>query len=187
MKYLFESVKSVIEFPVQLTKKSKNSQIFLILSDKWINSSLRNICTLCCISLGSCFGAEIRVIINVSKNPCYPTNVDLFLLGWSKNIFFWKKKIPNGRFKTTEIFNSSNSQYFFIKISWIGPWVSRINWCEGHWYGSTSMVVRLSKISSKIGKKCIFCVFRPFLSLCRTASQPDRLSHINALCINQSY
>ena len=25
----------------------------------------------------------------------------------------------------TEIFNSPNSQYFFMKISWIGPWVSR--------------------------------------------------------------
>ena len=23
------------------------------------------------------------------------------------------------------------------KISWIGPWVSRIDWCEGHWCGST--------------------------------------------------
>ena len=56
-----------------------------------------------------------------------------------------------------------------------------------YWCGSTYMVVRLSNISSKTGKKCIFCVFRPFLSLCRTASQPGRLSHINALCINQSY
>ena len=33
-------------------------------------------------------------------------------------------------------------------------------------------------------QKCIFCLF---LSLCRTVSQPYRLSHINALCINQSY
>ena len=31
----------------------------------------------------------------------------------------------------------------------------------------------------KNGKKCIFCVFRPFLSLCWTASRPDRLSQIN--------
>ena len=29
------------------------------------------------------------------------------------------------------------------------------------------------------GKNCIFCVFRPFFSLSRTASQPYRLSHIN--------
>ena len=36
-------------------------------------------------------------------------------------------------------------------------------------------------------KKMHFCVFRPFLSLCRTASQPHRLSQINALRIIQSY
>ena len=35
--------------------------------------------------------------------------------------------------------------------------------------------------------KCIFGVFRVFLSLCQTASQPYRLSHANALCINQFY
>ena len=34
------------------------------------------------------------------------------------------------------------------------------------------MVVRLSDIRSKTAKKCLFCVFRPFLSLCRTASRP---------------
>ena len=49
------------------------------------------------------------------------------------------------------------------------------------------MVVRLSDIRAKTGKKCIFCVFRLFLPLCRTASWPYRLSYINALCINQSY
>ena len=41
-------------------------------------------------------------------------------------------------------------------------------------------------ISSKTGKKCIFGVFRPFLSLCQTASRPYSLSHINVLGINQS-
>ena len=39
----------------------------------------------------------------------------------------------------------------------------------------------------KSGKKCIFCVLRLFLSLWRTASRPYRLSHNNALCINQLY
>ena len=29
--------------------------------------------------------------------------------------------------------SSANSQYFFAKISFIGPWVSMINWCEVHW------------------------------------------------------
>ena len=29
--------------------------------------------------------------------------------------------------KTEMIFLTANSQYFFSKISWIGPWVSTIN------------------------------------------------------------
>ena len=41
------------------------------------------------------------------------------------------------------------------------------------------MVVRLSDVSSKTGKKYIFCVFRLFLSLHRTASQQYRLSIVN--------
>ena len=54
---------------------------------------------------------------------------------------------------------------FFVKISWIGPWVSRIDWCQGHLCDSTYITMRLSDISSKTSKKCIFCVFMPFLSL----------------------
>jgi hypothetical protein len=38
-----------------------------------------------------------------------------------------QKKIQNGRLKTTEIFNSPNSQKKIAKILWIGPWVGRIN------------------------------------------------------------
>ena len=106
-----------------------------------------------------------------------------------------KKKIQNGRLrkfkmatsKKTSFSSSANSEYFFMKISWISPLVSRIDWCKGHWFCSTHMAVRLANVSSKTGKKCIFCVFRPFLSLCRPASRPHGLSKINALCINQSY
>jgi hypothetical protein len=130
--------------------------------------------TLCCISLGRCcFGLETRVSIKTLKSPCYPINVDWFSL---------RIKMADSKI---EIFNSHNSQYFFAKMSWIGNWVSRIDWCEGHWCGSTYMVMRASDISSKAGKKWIYCVFGPFLTLCRTASWPYRLSHINALCINQ--
>jgi hypothetical protein len=50
--------------------------------------------------------------------------------------------------------------------------------------GSTYVAVRLSDISSKTGKKYIFGVLRPFLSLYPTASQPYTLSHINALHTN---
>ena len=65
--------------------------------------------------------------------------------------FFFEKKTQNGRHKKTEIFNSVKSQYFFAKISWFGTCVCRINWCKGHWYGLTYMVVRLSDVSSKTG------------------------------------
>ena len=86
--------------------------------------------------------------------------------------FFWKNKIQNGRLKKRSFFKIANSQYFFVKISWSGPWVSRIHWCEGHWYGSTYMAMRLSDISSKMAKKHKKCIFGLFLSLCPTASQP---------------
>ena len=84
-----------------------------------------------------------------------------------------KKKISKWPPKKRSFFKIANSRKNFSKISWIGPWVSRIDWCEGHWCGSNYMVVRLSDISSKTGKKCIFGVFRPFLSLSLTVSQPS--------------
>ena len=101
--------------------------------------------------------------------------------------FFLKKKNQNGCLKKRSFSSSANSQYFFVKILWIGPWVSRIDWCEGHWCGLTYMVVRLSGISPNTAQKHQKCNFCLFLSLCRTASQPYRLNHVNALCINQSY
>ena len=73
----------------------------------------------------------------------------------AKRIFFFEKKIQNGQLKKAKFFKISNSQYFywdeakkffslkknpkwpffkiansqnfFVKISWIGPWVSRID------------------------------------------------------------
>ena len=80
-----------------------------------------------------------------------------------------KQLIQNGWREKSSFSSSANSQYIFAKISWIGPLVSRINWCEGIWCDSIYMAVRLSDISSKTGEKCIFCVFRPFLSLFLTA------------------
>ena len=55
-------------------------------------------------------------------------------------------------FKIT-IFKIANSQKNFVKISLIGPWVSRINWCKEHWCSSTYMVVRLSDVRSKTALK----------------------------------
>ena len=40
---------------------------------------------------------------------------------------FERKKIQNGRLKKTEFFKITNSEKIFVKISWIGPWISRNN------------------------------------------------------------
>jgi hypothetical protein len=44
-----------------------------------------------------------------------------------KKILKKKKKIQNGRFSKWPFFKIANSQNFFVNISWIGSWVSRIN------------------------------------------------------------
>ena len=77
--------------------------------------------------------------------------------------FFWKKNLKwpthkKGHLPAPSILN------IFSKMSWIGPWVSRIDWCKGHWCCSTYMAERLSEIRFKTGKKHLFCVFRPFLT-----------------------
>ena len=46
-------------------------------------------------------------------------------MGAKQKKIFFEKKNQNGELKKTEIFNSPNSQYFFSKITWIGPWISR--------------------------------------------------------------
>jgi hypothetical protein len=104
-------------------------------------------------------------------------NLWLIFMGMEqKKLFFLKKKNSKWPTKKNWVFQLRQFSIFFVKISWIGPWIYRINWCEGHWCGSSNMAVRLSNISSKTGKKCIFDVFKPFLSLCRTASQSYGLS-----------
>ena len=140
------------------------------------------------ISSDSLFSKILKKPSIVQKKMIHHMNgLLVFFEMKQKKIFFLKKKFQNGRLKKRSFFKIANSQYFFVKISYIGPWVSRIEWCEGHWSGSTYMVVRLADISSKTVKKCIFGVFWPFLSLCWTASRPHRFSHLNALRIIQSY
>jgi hypothetical protein len=43
-----------------------------------------------------------------------------------------EKKNQNGRLKKTEIFKTNNPRNFFAKISWIGPWIRNVDWCDGH-------------------------------------------------------
>ena len=93
---------------------------------------------------------ETRENIKTSTHPFYHINLGWFSWEWSKkNFFFFEKKNQNGRLKKSEIFKIANSQIFFEKISQIGPWVSRIEWCKWHWCGLTYMAVRLSNINSK--------------------------------------
>ena len=73
----------------------------------------------------------------------------VFMRKKQKKKNYFEKKIQNGRLKKTMFFKIANSQKIFAKISQIGPWVSRIDWCKGHWCGSTYMAVRLSDIFSK--------------------------------------
>ena len=93
---------------------------------------------------------ETRENIKISTHPFYHINLGWFSWEWSKKkFFFFEKKIQNGRLKKSSFFKIANSQNFFVKISQMGPWVSRIEWCEGHWFGSTYMAVRLSDIRAK--------------------------------------
>ena len=65
-----------------------------------------------------------RVIIKISKTPCYPINVDWFLLEWSKKKKNFGKK--NSKWPTQK-----NCRAIVTKISQIGPWVrdhSNICW-----------------------------------------------------------
>ena len=100
---------------------------------------------------------ETRENIKISTHPFYHINLGWFSWEWSKKkIFFFEKKIQNGRLKKSSFFKIANSWNFFAKISEIGPWVSRIEWCEGHWCGSTYIAVKLSDICSKTGKNAFF-------------------------------
>ena len=117
------------------------------------------------------FGAENQGNHQNLEKSLLSYKCGLIFVGMKEKNFFWKNEIKNGWLKKSSFFKIDNSQYFFVKISWMGPWVSRIDWREGHWCGLTYMVVRSSNISFKTGKKLNFCVFRPFLSLCQTASR----------------
>ena len=52
------------------------------------------------------------------------------------------------------------------KLRFSKPPILKKNFQKFH--GLVFGLVRLSDISTKTGKKCIFCVFRPFLSLCQS-------------------
>ena len=119
------------------------------------------------------FLLEIRVIIKISKNPCYPINVDWFSLEWSKISFFFEKKK----------YKMADSKKTYCPAP---PILNIFSWkFHGLVLGLVGFIdAKGIDIRSKTAKQCFFCVFRPFLSLCPPASRPYGLSKINALCIN---
>ena len=68
------------------------------------------------------------MILKIEFHPWYVVNFK-FVTNFDKNeAKKFKKKNLNGRLKKTEIFDYyTDSRYFFMKISGIGPWVNRIN------------------------------------------------------------
>ena len=94
-------------------------------------------------------------------------------------LLFWKKKIKMADSKNLSFSTTTNSQYFFAKISGIGFWVSPINWCKGHWFCSTSKLSKakfsrlenLALLSLYIHwGKCVYFSFFEWLNLrlCQT-------------------
>ena len=68
---------------------------------------------------------ETRENVKISTHPFYHINLGWFSWEWSKKkLFFFEKKIQNGRLKKSSFFKIANSQKFFAKISQIRPWVS---------------------------------------------------------------
>ena len=48
-------------------------------------------------------------------------------MGMKQKINLLKKKNSKWQTQITEFFKIANSQYFFVKISGIGPWMCRID------------------------------------------------------------
>ena len=97
-------------------------------------------------------------------------------------LMFFKKIFPlhvySGLFFPARLMFSKNFSTCTFIWSCTSIWYTRVMRRTLKW---------LSDIRSETAKKCLFCVFRPFLSLCRTASRPYGLSQINALRIIQSH
>ena len=101
----------------------------------------------------------------------------------AKKIFFLKKKIKMAISKILSFSSTTKSWAIFVKISRIGPWVSRINW----WillnlYGHQAVRHKLCFL-----QKTLKFIFSSKLSLHRTAWRPCKLSKVDDLRINSSY
>ena len=89
------------------------------------------------------------------------------------------RKIAQIFVNSSEIPNFIRAEFFKFFLSYLGNATTSYFHSEISWPLYLPEVIVCYLIY-------IFCVFTPFLNLYRTAPQPYRLSHINALCINQS-
>ena len=84
-----------------------------------------------------------------------PKNSDKGKIMNSKNLDLSKSKIQiqNGRLKKKLNFSTSpKAEQFAPKFHWLVLGLVRIDWCEGHWFCSSHMSVRLADVSLKTGK-----------------------------------
>ena len=82
-----------------------------------------------------CFWLKTTIIIKIESHSFYPIICAWFRLGWSPFFFFLKKKSKRLTQKNWD-FQNRQFSIFFTKISGIGHWIYRINWCKRHGYGS---------------------------------------------------
>ena len=111
----------------------------------------------------------------------------IFIRMKQKKIFFWKNKIKNGQLKKRSFFKIANYQYFFWKFH--GVVLGLLKFIDAKGIGMAQPIWSwgLPTEAQKMAKKHKKCIFGLFLSLCRTASRPYRMSHTNALRINEFY
>ena len=96
-----------------------------------------------------------HVWIDLNFDPSLLTNkLWLVFMGMKQ------KKIKMADSKKQRFSKSPILNIFLWKF--YGSVLGLVDWCEGQQCGSTYMAMRLFDISSKTGKKCNFCVFRPF-------------------------
>ena len=105
-------------------------------------------------------------------------------------VFHWEKttkkffeqpnnqKLKNKKLNKCNFQGFANSQYFFVKISGIGPWMCKIDRCKGHWCGSTYMdgfFRILEKTSSKLICTRLYDTGEKTKCLVIQANQPSSL------------
>ena len=86
--------------------------------------------------------------------PILDTRGTLTNFHGDETIFFsFEKKNPKWQTLKNLFFQNCQFSIFFVKVSWIGPCIRWIDWCKGHWCGSTYMVERLSERKLKNRQK----------------------------------